>query len=204
MTERKISMSEKLPKTIIKKTKRRGRGYGSGRGGHTAGRGTKGQKSRGKIGVLFEGIKMKKSFIKRLPLRRGKGKFKAKPKPLIVKLAYLDLMPAGTKVDTTALSKFGIVRKKDADIYGVKILGNGEIKKKFTVLLPISRSAAKRIEKAGGKIEVEKSEPPSGRTSGPKNLSVRGRPTRAGDKSQKAKKSKKAISTKKKVNKVNK
>lgn len=155
MTGRKSNMAEKLPKTKIKKTKRRGRGYGSGRGGHTAGRGTKGQKSRSKIGVLFEGIKMKKSFIKRLPLRRGKGKFKAKDKPLIVKLAYLDAVPAGTKVDIEALAKFGIVRKEDALAYGVKILGNGDVKKKLTVLLPISGSAAKRIEKAGGNVVKE-------------------------------------------------
>jgi len=52
---------------------------GSGKGSHTSGRGQKGQKSRGnKIGVLFEGMKMKKSYLKRLPLMRGKGKFHAK------------------------------------------------------------------------------------------------------------------------------
>ena len=67
-----------LPKIITRSKKRPGRGYGSGRGGHTSGRGQKGQKSRGKIGVLFEGVKMKKSFLKRLPLARGKGKFHAK------------------------------------------------------------------------------------------------------------------------------
>lgn len=64
-----------LPKVITKSRKRVGRGIGSGKGGHTVGRGQKGQKSRGKIGILFEGVKMKKSFLKRLPLSRGKGKF---------------------------------------------------------------------------------------------------------------------------------
>lgn len=48
---------------------------GSGKGSHTTGRGQKGQKSKGKIHVLFEGMKMKKSLLKRLPLMRGKGKF---------------------------------------------------------------------------------------------------------------------------------
>ncbi len=56
--------------------KRLGRGYGSGKGGHTSGRGQKGQKSRGRIHPLFEGQKTKKSLIQRLPLLRGKGKNK--------------------------------------------------------------------------------------------------------------------------------
>lgn len=142
----------KLPKMVTKKKRRVGRGYGTGRGGHTVGRGQKGQKARSKIGVLFEGVKMKKSFIKRLPLRRGKGRFKAKDKPLIVKLKHLNLLPAGSKVDIEELVKAQIVDRKDAQKYGVKILGDGEVKKRLTINLPISKSAAKRIEKAGGKI----------------------------------------------------
>lgn len=61
--------------------KRLGRGYGSGKGGHTSGRGQKGQKSRTKMHILFEGLKVKKSTLKKFPLLRGKGKFLAKPKP---------------------------------------------------------------------------------------------------------------------------
>jgi len=61
--------------------KRLGRGYGSGKGGHTSGRGQKGQKSRTNLHILFEGLKVKKSTIKKFPLLRGKGKFLAKPKP---------------------------------------------------------------------------------------------------------------------------
>lgn len=68
----------KLPKVIAKSKKRVGRGMGSGKGSHTSSRGQKGQKSRGTIGVLFEGMKMRKSMLKRLPLKRGKGKFHAK------------------------------------------------------------------------------------------------------------------------------
>lgn len=141
-----------LPKIVEKSKKRVGRGYGSGKGGHTTGRGQKGQKSRSNLGVLFEGIKVKKSFIKRLPLRRGKGKFKPKDKPLIVNLTYLNLFPAGAKVNIDSLVKNGIVDRKEAKEYGVKILGDGEIKKKLTVEVPTSKSAAKKIEKAGGKV----------------------------------------------------
>jgi ribosomal protein L15 len=68
----------KLAKIVQRKGKRVGRGYGSGKGGHTVGRGQKGQKTRNKIGILFEGIKVKKSLLKKLPLVRGKEKNKGR------------------------------------------------------------------------------------------------------------------------------
>lgn len=67
-----------LPKIVKKGKKRLGRGYGSGKGGHTVGRGQKGQKARGKIHPLFTGTKTKKSLLQRLPLLRGKGRLKPK------------------------------------------------------------------------------------------------------------------------------
>ena len=67
-----------LPKVVAKSKKRVGRGMGSGKGSHTSGRGQKGQKSNGDLHILFEGLKTKKSFLKRLPLQRGKGKFHGK------------------------------------------------------------------------------------------------------------------------------
>src|SRR4030065_2476444 len=102
----KLNQLKKLKKTS---KKRLGRGYGSGKGGHTSGRGQKGQKSRGKIGILFEGYKVKKSLIKRLPLRRGKGRFEAKDKPIIVDLELLNLFPAGSTVDLTTIIKHNLV-----------------------------------------------------------------------------------------------
>lgn len=157
-------MSIKLPKTIKKSGKRLGRGYGSGKGGHTVGRGTKGQKARNKNNILFEGVKMKKSFIKRLPLKRGKGKFKARQKPIIVKLEYLNIFKTNTDVNLDVLASEGIVKRDDAQKYGVKILGGGELKKKLTINLPVSNSAEKQIKKAGGKVvkeSVKKQEPSS-------------------------------------------
>jgi large subunit ribosomal protein L15 len=65
----------RLPKVVTKSKKRLGRGMGSGKGSHTSSRGQKGQKSRKDLHILFEGLKTKKSFLKRLPLLRGKGKF---------------------------------------------------------------------------------------------------------------------------------
>lgn len=141
-----------LPKVVQRRSKRLGRGYGSGKGGHTSGRGQKGQKSRGHIGIMFEGLKIKKSLLKKLPLVRGKDKFKARPKPIIVKLSFLNLLPAKSNVDLELLVKEGIVNEEDAKAVGVKILGDGEIKKALNIKVPISRSAAKVVEKAGGKI----------------------------------------------------
>lgn len=148
-------MRTNLPKTITKTKKRVGRGYGGGKGGHTVGRGQKGQKTRSRVGVIFEGVKMKKSQIKRLPLRRGKGKFKARNKPIIVNVNLLNLLPSSSNVDIDLLTKNGIVDAKQAAHFGVKILGDGEIKKKLTINLPISKSATKKIEKAGGKVVKE-------------------------------------------------
>lgn len=146
----------KLPKIKEKSKKRPGRGYGSGRGGHTSGRGQKGQKARRKINVLFEGVKVKKSLIKKLPFQRGKGKNKAGKKPMIVNLEYLNILPTGSKVDIDLLIKQKIVQKEDAEKFGVKILGDGELKKKLIINLPISKSAAKKVEKAGGSVELKK------------------------------------------------
>lgn len=146
-------MKEKFPKVITQRRKRLGRGIGSGKGGHTVGRGQKGQKTRDHLGILFEGKKVKKSLFKRLPFLRGKGKFKSlRKKPIIINLTYLNIFPAGTKVTLETLASFGIVKLEDAKKIGVKILGNGDITKKLEILVPISHSAAKKIETAGGKI----------------------------------------------------
>lgn len=140
-----------LPKIITKRKKRLGRGYGSGKGGHTVGRGQKGQKSRGKINILFEGLKVKKSLLRRIPLMRGKGKFSAKNKPVIVNLGLLNLLPENSIVDLDALVKAKII---DSSVkkFGVKILGKGELKKKVKIKLPISNSAKKKVESIGGEV----------------------------------------------------
>ena len=145
-------MTNLLPKTVRRGAKRVGRGIGSGKGGHTSGRGQKGQKSRTKISILFEGVKVRKSLIKRLPLKRGKDKFKAKGRPIIIKLSLLNLFGAQEEVTVESLIKKNIVKGEDARALGVKILGGGDFNKKLIVKVPISKSAAKKIEKAGGKI----------------------------------------------------
>lgn len=139
-----------LPKITVKRKRRLGRGSGSGRG-KTAGRGTKGQKARGKIKLGFEGGQL--PLVKRLPLVRGKRRNKPlKPKFLIVNVKYLNLLPVDTTVNLESLIKYGIVREDEARLSGVKILGEGELKKPLKVELPCSKGAGQKIEKAGGVI----------------------------------------------------
>lgn len=148
---------DRLARTTSRKKKRVGRGYGSGKGGHTSGRGAKGLKARGKVGLIFAGTKTRKSLIKRLPLQRGKGKFKPlKPGPLVVNLKYLNFFKKGEKVSLETLIKKKIVAEDEARKYGVKILGDGKLEVALTVELPTSKGAAKKIVKAGGKVATVK------------------------------------------------
>lgn len=141
----------KLPKTTKKRKKRLGRGYGSGKGGHTVGRGAKGQKARGKVSLGFEGGQL--PLIKRLPLQRGKGKFKPfRKKPLVINVKFLNLLPKGETVDLNTLVKYKIVKENEAVKFGVKILGDGDLKKPLIVKLPCSKGAIEKIKKAGGKV----------------------------------------------------
>lgn len=143
---------ETLPKITSRKKRRLGQGHGSGRG-KTAGRGTKGQKARGKIPISFEGGAV--SLIKRLPFRRGKSRNKVfKNKALVLNTKALNLLPKGTIVDIESLVKYNLVNAEDAKVYGVKILGDGDLSIPLTVKLPVSKGAAKKIKKAGGKVEA--------------------------------------------------
>ena len=128
---------------------RRGRGHGSGNG-KTAGRGHKGQKARSGGGVRpgFEGGQM--PLYRRLP-KRG---FKCRnSKDIIgINLNLLNVFEDGAVVDIDALKSKGLVSNPRD---GVKILGNGELTKKITVKVNyFSKSAAEKIEAAGGKAEV--------------------------------------------------
>lgn len=123
---------------------------GSGKGSHTTGRGQKGQKSRGKVNIRFEGTKVKKSLIKRLPMLRGKGKFKAwGQKFQVINLGDLANWPTKMEVTPANLLAQGII--KDANM-PVKILAEGEINQPLTVKVSVSGKAGEKITKAGGTI----------------------------------------------------
>lgn len=140
-----------LKKTIKNKRRRLGQGHGSGRV-KTSGRGTKGQNAKSKRSLSFEGGAL--PLIKRLPFRRGKGKNKVfKKKPIVINVKVLNLLKSGTVVDLKSLVSNNIVNEQQAIEYGVKILGDGQIKNPFIIKLPISKKAAAKIIKAGGKVE---------------------------------------------------
>jgi large subunit ribosomal protein L15 len=126
-----------LPKLTHRSAKRVGRGIGSGKGGHTSSRGSKGQKARGKVKIFFEGSKMKKSLIKKLPFQRGKNKFKTLSlDPIIIKKETLEKF-TGKQVTVEALVKQGLV-SDEALVRGVKLLGKGGIKEGLEIKIPAS------------------------------------------------------------------
>ena len=132
-----------------KEAKRKGRGIGTGNG-KTAGRGHKGQKARsgGGVRVGFEGGQM--PLARRIP-KRGFHNIFAKPLEF-VNVSQLNVFEDGAAVNLESLLDAGILSKCR---YGVKILGNGELKKKLTVSAnAFSQSAKEKIEAAGGKAEV--------------------------------------------------
>ena len=129
--------------------KRKGRGPGTGNG-KTAGRGHKGQNARsgGGVRVGFEGGQM--PLARRVP-KRGFNNIFAKP-PEAVNVSALNVFDDGAKIGAEELLSVGIISKCPN---GVKILGNGDITKKITVMASaFSKSAKDKIEAAGGKAEV--------------------------------------------------
>jgi len=130
------------------RVKRLGQGESSGKG-KTSGKGHKGQKARsgGSIRLGFEGGQM--PLIRRLP-KRGFNNARFKTVYAIVNLCDLNRFDDGASVDEAILRKAGLVR---GIIDGVKVLGNGELTKKITIVADkVSASAKEKIEKAGGSV----------------------------------------------------
>ncbi|GHU52261.1 50S ribosomal protein L15 [Clostridia bacterium] len=129
--------------------KRIGRGHGSGNG-KTAGKGHKGQNARsgGGVRIGFEGGQM--PLARRIPKRGFKNRFRTEY--VGINVSSLEKFLDGTTVDFDLLKASGLIKQKKD---GVKILGNGELTKKLTVIAnAFSESAKEKIEKAGGKAEV--------------------------------------------------
>lgn len=130
--------------------RRKGRGIGTGNG-KTAGRGHKGQWARSGGGVRpgFEGGQM--PLARRLPKRGFNNKVFAKHYAE-VNVAALNAFEDGETICVVAMLEKGLIGKA---CDGVKVLGNGELKKKLTVKAAgFSKSAKEKIEAAGGKAEV--------------------------------------------------
>lgn len=138
----------RLLKVKAKSNKRLGRGIGSGKG-KTAGRGTKGQKARGRIPLSFTG---NLPLYKKLPLKRGKGNPNLSAAAKIINVSKLNVFKAKTAVDIIKLQEAKLISGKDVK-KGVKVLGGGQIKVALTVRLPVSEAAKRSIEAPGGKVE---------------------------------------------------
>lgn len=133
-----------LKSQFKKKSKKRvGRG---GKRGTTSGKGQKGQKSRA-------GHRIKpaqREMIQRLPKLRGLKNKSIKEKYIAINLEDLEKKIESGMVNREILIKSGLIRKSDKE---VKILGNGELKKPLQFQgLKVSKSAKKKIEAVGGKI----------------------------------------------------
>jgi large subunit ribosomal protein L15 len=144
-----------LAKITARGKKRLGRGYGSGKGGHTSGRGQKGQKSRRTIQWWFEGGQL--PLVKRVPFLRGKGRLNPlKQKQVIIKTGQFNKLKSGSLINIDTLIHERMVSETDTKNRGVKILAGGLLKKKLTISgLKLSAGAKKEIEKAGGIIKSQ-------------------------------------------------
>ena len=131
-------LHELKPNHPLKKRKTQvGRG---GKRGTTSGHGTKGQKSRSGRRIR----PAERDFIQRLPKLRGSGNTRQSKQWQVVNIGDLE-----------KLAKDGIISSENTG--EIKILGNGELKKALTIKnIPISKSAQKKVEAAGGKIINDK------------------------------------------------
>jgi large subunit ribosomal protein L15 len=137
----------KPPEGSRRPPRRVGRGI-AGKGGKTAGRGSKGQGARDTIKPNFEGGQT--PIARRTPKAKGfKNPFRVEYK--VINLGALDGFEAGQTVDPEALRARGLVAKRGL----VKVLGRGELNTSLTVRAHAFSQAAKQaIERAGGQAEV--------------------------------------------------
>ncbi len=132
-----------------KKSKRVGRGDGSGHG-KTSCRGHKGQGARAGGGPRpgFEGGQM--PLIRRVPKRGFHNPFKTSA--AVVNLGQLEIFASGSEVTPELLLERGLVRVKGERI---KVLGEGSLSKPLTVKAHgFSSKAKEKIEALGGKAEL--------------------------------------------------
>ena len=145
-----MKLHELKPAEGSRKDKTRvGRGTGSGCG-KTSGRGHKGQKARSGGGVRpgFEGGQM--PIYRRLPKRGFQNIWRKEYAE--VNVETLNIFDDDTTVDAVALVEIGILKNV---LDGVRILGNGELKKKLNVKAQgFTKTALAKIEAAGGSAEV--------------------------------------------------
>lgn len=142
-----------LTKIKDKSSRRLGRGIGSSLG-RTAGRGQKGDKARGKTKLTFDGTKIKKGWIKRLPFLRGKFRLQKRNFSIIFRLDQIATWYKENEVvDVKSLAKKSKISVAQLN-KTIKILSSKEFSKALTFKgLEFSDAARKQIIAANGKIE---------------------------------------------------
>src|SRR5438309_4448526 len=160
MAADELNLSNLKPAQGRKDRKRVGRGLGSGKGRYS-GRGIKGQKSRAgshKMRAGFEGGQM--PIYMRMGKQRGStskdampiGPFRTSTAP--VNVGSLDRFDDGAEVTPESLVERGLLKNTKTD---VKLLGNGDLKKKLTIRVhAISATAREKVEQAGGTVSLLK------------------------------------------------
>ena len=144
-----MSILNQLPATNTKTNKRLGRGYGSGKGGHTVGRGQKGAGARksSQMPLYFEGGQL--PLTKRLPMIRGKSRFQSFGKIAEINLSDLNKVNAD-KITLETLKLHGLA---DQAARGAKVVATGKIEQAIHIEgLRVSDGAKKMIEAAGGSV----------------------------------------------------
>ena len=137
-----------------KRTQRKGRGESSGRG-KTSGRGNKGAKARVGKYVKRGHEHGQTPIFRRFP-KRGFSNFNFERRFHVVNLQDLEQFDSGATVDATALKEAGLVPDTKLP---VKILGEGAISKKLTIVAGwYSKSAHEKITQAGGTAQNVKGE----------------------------------------------
>ncbi len=146
-------MLNTLPKIKFHDGKRIGRGYGTGKGSHTTGRGTKGHKSRSGYSnprPAFEGGSMPLS--RRIPKLKGFSRryFKTEKTNQTIALSSLNIFDNDSIVDMKSLKEKRVVSNSATK---VKVVSKGDLLKKLQFKdIPFSKTAKIAVEKGGSKI----------------------------------------------------
>lgn len=145
----KIQSLSPAPNSTFK-DKRLGRGIGSGHG-KTSGKGSKGQNARSGGGVRpgFEGGQM--PLLRQIPKHGFTNNWKKEYS--VINISKLEGFDNGSVITAEVLKNKNIISKIEK--FGLKVIGSGNLTKSLTVkAAKFSESAATKIQKAGGKIEV--------------------------------------------------
>ena len=132
-----------------KRRKRKRIGRGGARGKYS-GRGIKGQRAHSSGGIR----PAMRDIIKKIHKKRGYRFASIKQKPAVINIADLEIFKEGATISPQVLVSKKLVYRRGGSFPDIKILGNGDTKKKFHFSgVTFSEIARKKLEKAGSSIK---------------------------------------------------